>query len=163
MAAYQLDGSELPSSLPELPFAFARNFGVILTERQGTPVLLCRQGVTPQTLLEVRRVKPLLLLRGSELAARGSLLSRIDWLQVAAAVLVIIGLVAVASWQAASLRAGGLVSAGFAGVTLVLFAAAWGLVRLSVPLARSSSMARRISSSLPLSSPVTTQSVSSSK
>ena len=42
--------------LPELPFAFARNFGVILTERQGAPVLLCRQGVTPQTLLEVRRV-----------------------------------------------------------------------------------------------------------
>ena len=45
MAAYQLDGSELPAPLPELPFAFARNFGVILTERQGAPVLLCRQGV----------------------------------------------------------------------------------------------------------------------
>ena len=56
MAAYQLDGSELPAPLPELPFAFARNFGAILTERQGAPVLLCRQGISPQTLLEVRRV-----------------------------------------------------------------------------------------------------------
>ena len=53
MAAYQLDGSELPCPLPELPFAFARNFGAILTERQGAPVLLCRQD-PPQTLLEVR-------------------------------------------------------------------------------------------------------------
>ena len=33
--------------LPELPFAFARNFGAILTERQGAPVLLCRQGISP--------------------------------------------------------------------------------------------------------------------
>ncbi|MCX7133932.1 MAG: type II secretion system protein GspE, partial [Aeromonas sp.] len=56
MAAYQLDGTDLPAALPELPFAFARNFGVVLTERQGTPLLLCRPGVAPQTLLEVRRV-----------------------------------------------------------------------------------------------------------
>ena len=55
MASYSLDGVAQPAALPELPFAFARNFGVILTERQGAPVLLCRQGVTPQTLLEVRR------------------------------------------------------------------------------------------------------------
>lgn len=48
MAAYQLDGSELPAPLPELPFAFARNFGAILTERQGAPVLLCRQGISPR-------------------------------------------------------------------------------------------------------------------
>ena len=56
MASYSLDGVAQPAALPELPFSFARNFGVILTERQGAPVLLCRQGVTPQTLLEVRRV-----------------------------------------------------------------------------------------------------------
>ena len=94
-------------------------------------------------LLEVRRVKPLLLLRGSDLAARGSFLSRIDWLQVAAAVLVVAGLVAVASWQAASLRAGGLVSVGFAGVAFVLYAAAWALVRLTAPLARTRWFAMR--------------------
>ena len=47
------------------------------------------------------------------------------------------GLVAVASWQAASLRAGLLVSGGFAGVALVLYGAAWLLVRAARPLARS--------------------------
>ena len=35
MASYSLDGVAQPAALPELPFAFARNFGVILTERQG--------------------------------------------------------------------------------------------------------------------------------
>ena len=72
-------------------------------------------------LLEVRRVKPLLLLRGGTTArsagrrrghpgvvderrgsARGS--RDLDWMQVAAAVIVGGALVGVASWQAASLR-----------------------------------------------------------
>ena len=97
-------------------------------------------------LLEVRRVKPLLLLRGSDQrqqqkpAWTGSglraLAARIDWVQVAAGVLVGAGLVAVASWQAASLRAGLLVSGGFAAVALVLYGAAWLLVRAARPLAR---------------------------
>jgi putative ABC transport system permease protein len=97
-------------------------------------------------LLEVRRVKPLLLLRGSDQrqqqkpAWTGSglraLTARIDWVQVAAGVLVGAGLVAVASWQAASLRAGLLVSGGFAAVALVLYGAAWVLVRAARPLAR---------------------------
>ena len=88
-------------------------------------------------LLEVRRVKPLLLLRGNDLTSRtGSLASRIDWLQVATAVVVTAGLVVVASWQAASLRAGALVSGGFAAVALVLYAAAWLFVRATVPLVR---------------------------
>ncbi|MGL5320535.1 MAG: ATPase, T2SS/T4P/T4SS family, partial [Aeromonas veronii] len=56
MSAYHLDGSVGPAPLPELPFVFARNFGVILIERDGAPVLQCRPGVTPQALLEVRRV-----------------------------------------------------------------------------------------------------------
>ena len=96
-------------------------------------------------LLEVRRVKPLLLLRGSDQrqqqkpAWTGSglraLAARIDWVQVAAGVLVGAGLVAVASWQA-SLRAGLLVSGGFAAVALVLYGAAWLLVRAARPLAR---------------------------
>jgi putative ABC transport system permease protein len=95
-------------------------------------------------LLEVRRVKPLLLLRGSELArVRGSFLSRIDWLQVTAAVVVTAGLVAVAAWQAASLRAGALVSGGFAGVAIVLYAAAWAFVRLTAPFARTPWFAMR--------------------
>jgi general secretion pathway protein E len=56
MSAYHLDGGVGPAPLPELPFAFARNFGVILMERAGLAILQCRPGVTPQALLEVRRV-----------------------------------------------------------------------------------------------------------
>ena len=97
-------------------------------------------------LLEVRRVKPLLLLRGSDQrqpqkrAWTGSglraLAARVDWVQVAAGVLVGAGLVVVAAWQAASLRAGLLVSGGFAAVALVLYGAAWLLVRVARPLSR---------------------------
>ena len=39
-----------------LHFAFARDRGVILEEQQGELRLLCRPGVLPETLLEVRRV-----------------------------------------------------------------------------------------------------------
>jgi putative ABC transport system permease protein len=83
-------------------------------------------------LLEIRRIKPLLLLRG-ESAAPGRW--RIDGLQIATAVVVAGVLVAVASWQAGSLRAGAIVSGGFAAVTLVLWAAGWLLVRATAPLA----------------------------
>jgi putative ABC transport system permease protein len=100
-------------------------------------------------LLEVRRFKPLLLLRGNDVLApaqraivpagqgrlRGAL-ARVEWLQVATAALVTAGLVAVASWQAASLRAGVLVSGGFAVVALALYAVAWLLVKGTMPLAR---------------------------
>ncbi|MDO2948662.1 type II secretion system ATPase GspE [Aeromonas simiae] len=55
MMAYRLDDAQA-AELPELPFAFAREHGVILTERGGEPLLLCRAAVAPQSLLEVRRV-----------------------------------------------------------------------------------------------------------
>jgi putative ABC transport system permease protein len=91
-------------------------------------------------LLEVRRVKPLLLLRSRLPLAHATggwagFLRRIDWLQVSAAVLVTAALVAVASWQAASLRAGAIVSGGFVALALVLYGAAWALVRATAPLA----------------------------
>lgn len=107
-------------------------------------------------LLEVRRIKPLLLLRGGDsaagaqpggasrvpgtrIAARArAYAGSIDWLQVGAAVLVLAALVGVASWQAASLRAGAIVFAGFAAVTLVLYVAAWAVVRAVAPLAATS-------------------------
>jgi len=95
-------------------------------------------------LLEVRRVKPLLLLRGGGTLQPGgappprsgvrSVLARVDWIQAGTAILVTAGLVAVASWQAASVRAGLLVSGGFAVVALVLYGAAWLLVRAARPL-----------------------------
>ncbi len=96
-------------------------------------------------LLDVRRVKPLLLIRGADGpmnalggAAPGGFrqrLRRIDWLQWASPAAVGAALVAVASWQAGSLRAGAAVSIGFAVVAAVLYLAALVLVRAVRPLA----------------------------
>jgi putative ABC transport system permease protein len=107
-------------------------------------------------LLEVRRVKPLLLLRGLDPAMAlapqpagadpGGLLARArasatsaarhaDWFQVGAGALTAAALVGVATWQAGSLRAGAVVTIGFAAVAIVLYAAAWAFVRAVMPLA----------------------------
>jgi putative ABC transport system permease protein len=106
-------------------------------------------------LLEVRRVKPLLLIRGNDpsvLAAptrarepSGRIRSWIgrarawfaslDWVSVGTAVLVSAALVAVAAWQAASLRVGLVVSLGFAGIAFILHLAGMALVRAVRPLA----------------------------
>lgn len=91
-------------------------------------------------LLEIRRVRPLLLLRDE--AARQSSgpeavatwWRRIDWVQAAAAVLVTAALVGVASWQAASWAVGALVCGAFVAVALLLHLAGRLLVRLVTPL-----------------------------
>jgi len=102
-------------------------------------------------LLEVRRVKPLLLLRGGAptglagpvahaawwtAAGIRSRLAALDWTQVWAAVLVSAALVGVAGWQAASLRVGAIVCAGFGGLALVLHIVSSGIVRAVRPIAR---------------------------
>ena len=103
-------------------------------------------------LLEVRRVKPLLLLRGLETSAppRMSAAPRrfplsllpaslsFDKAQVSAAVLVSAALVAVAAWQAGSISVALIVCGGFAGLALVLNGAAALLVRAVRPLAYAS-------------------------
>ena len=103
-------------------------------------------------LLEVRRVKPLLLLRGGgdiSLLSGGARppfkerLRSIDRVQVAAAVLVALALVVVASWQAASLEVGLIVCGGFAGLALLLHGAGAGLVRAVRPLSRTRMFALR--------------------
>ncbi|MGH9160751.1 MAG: ABC transporter permease, partial [Vicinamibacteraceae bacterium] len=110
-------------------------------------------------LLEVRRVKPLLLLRDE--AARQSLATRttetagarrrvasmatrwrarladVDATQAGVAAVVVAGLVGLAAWQAGSLRVGATVSLGFVGVALALGAAGSLLVRVVRPLASS--------------------------
>jgi putative ABC transport system permease protein len=104
-------------------------------------------------LLDVRRIKPLLLIRGADLGQPAvpsggrtvagaataprwkARLARVDWLQIGTAAVVGGALVAVASWQAGSWRAGAAVSAGFAAVSLVLYGAAFALVKLVLPLA----------------------------
>ncbi|MCL4847908.1 MAG: FtsX-like permease family protein [Acidobacteria bacterium] len=97
-------------------------------------------------LLEVRRIRPLLLLRDSS-ASEGAAprptgwraravarLARADWVQVAAGVAVTVALVVLASWQAASLQVGIVVSLGFVGVAFALHLAGVLLVRLVRPL-----------------------------
>jgi putative ABC transport system permease protein len=96
-------------------------------------------------LLDVRRIKPLLLIRGADGTMSAPVrttvtgwrerLRRLDWLQIGAAFLVGVALIGVASWQAGSWRAGAAVSIGFAVVSMVLYAAAFLLVRLVLPFA----------------------------
>ncbi|CAN5868976.1 ABC transporter permease [soil metagenome] len=103
-------------------------------------------------LLEVRRVKPLLLLRGGDStimgigAARLPLMERlrgVDRVQAAVAIVVSLALAAVASWQAASIQIGLIVTGGFAGLALILHGAGIGLVRAIRPLARTRIFALR--------------------
>lgn len=97
-------------------------------------------------LLDVRRVKPLLLMRGEDsnvsaatqpAGARGAMswLRRVDWLQAGLAASVGAALIGVAAWQAGSWRAGAAVSIGFATVAGVLYVVAFLLVRVVTPLA----------------------------
>jgi putative ABC transport system permease protein len=82
-------------------------------------------------LLEVRQVKPSLLLRHDTSGRRR------DWFQIAAAAVVATALVALASWQAASVRVGLGVCVGFIVLTAVLHGMGWLLIRMTRPLARS--------------------------
>ncbi len=82
-------------------------------------------------LLEVRQVKPSLLLREDTTAYRR------DWIQLSATIVVGGALVALASWQAASVRIGLSVCLGFVGLTVVLHILGSLLTRMTVPLAKS--------------------------
>ncbi len=88
-------------------------------------------------LLHVRFIKPSLLLRDE------STRQRRDWVGWAAIALVGATLVAVAVWQASSLRVGVVVCAGFAGLALALHFAGQALVALIRPLAKSRSFPLR--------------------
>jgi putative ABC transport system permease protein len=110
-------------------------------------------------LLEVRRIKPLLLLRGMDastpppsteapaadvssapwrrrrvLRPAMAFLRTRDWLQIGTAAVVSALLVMIASWQAASWEVGGIVSGGFAIVSIALYGVAYALVRAVMPL-----------------------------
>jgi putative ABC transport system permease protein len=88
-------------------------------------------------LLEVRHVKPSLLLR-DEARPR-----QIDPVQIAVAVFVTAALVALTVWQAGSLRIGLVVAGGFAATAIVLHLAGTLLIRAIAPLARAKSFPLR--------------------
>jgi len=89
-------------------------------------------------LLQVRLVKPSLLLR-DESSGKGAT----DWVRWVAMALVTAALVALTAWQAASLRVGLVVSAGFCGVAFVLHWAGQLLVRTIAPLSAARSFPLR--------------------
>ena len=88
-------------------------------------------------LLEVRHVKPSLLLRDEARSRKP------DLTQVLVTLFVVAGLVGLTVWQAGSIRVGLIVAAGFAGTALLLHIAGSLLIRAVVPLARSKSFALR--------------------
>src|SRR5262249_53053385 len=89
-------------------------------------------------LLHVRFVRPSLLLR-DEAAPKGPP----DWTRVGAVAAVSAALVAVAAWQASSLRVGLMVSLGFAVLAVVLHLAGRALVALVTPLSNAPSFPLR--------------------
>ena len=89
-------------------------------------------------LLEVRNVKPSLLLRQDV-----PVLPQFDWVKWTVAVSVGAALVGVAAWQAGSLQVGLLLSAGFVALTFVLHLAGVVLIRAVQPLRFSRSFALR--------------------
>ena len=84
-------------------------------------------------LLEIRDVKPLLLLR----ADTATMVRRRGWRGIVVTLVIGAALVAVAVWQAGSIEAGLYVSLGLLLVAGLLALAASGLLRAVVPLARS--------------------------
>jgi putative ABC transport system permease protein len=88
-------------------------------------------------LLQVRFIKPSLLLREEPVRRRR------DWLGGLALLAVAAGLVGVTAWQAASLRVGLIVCSSFAGLAFVLHLAARALVAVIAPLANSRSFPMR--------------------
>lgn len=88
-------------------------------------------------LMRVRHIKPSLLLRDESRRAPR------DYLRGVVVVVVTAALVALASWQAASLRAGIIVCAGFATLAIVLQVTGRVLVRFIAPLARARSFPLR--------------------
>ena len=88
-------------------------------------------------LLQVRFIKPSLLLRDETVRH-----SR-DWTGIAVIVVVSLALVALTAWQAASLKVGIVVCAGFAGLAVILHLAGQALIALVAPLANSRSFPLR--------------------
>ena len=89
-------------------------------------------------LLDVRHVRPSLLLRVSD----GPGTPR-DWARYTAILAIGAALVALAAWQAGSWRVGAILAGGFAGISAILVGAGVLLVKVIAPLQRSRSLVLR--------------------
>jgi putative ABC transport system permease protein len=89
-------------------------------------------------LLEIRHVKPSLLLRQDVPPHAG-----IDWLKWGVAAVVAASLVGVAAWQAGSVQVGVMLSGGLVAVTVILHATALAVIRAVRPLASARTFALR--------------------
>ena len=76
-------------------------------------------------LLEIRQIKPILVLRSLTGVER----PRFDWLKIVTGLLVAVGLLAVASWQGGSLKIGGIFLGSLAAMTIILHLAATVLMK----------------------------------
>ena len=135
------------AAVASIPYALASSSSLLAQAHYGVTASAAAQGMgvgvlvsllfSVAPLLQVRFVKPSLLLR--EESVRG----KRDWLGIAVLVAVAAGLVAITAWQAASLRVGLIVCAGFTGLAFVLTLAGRALVALVAPLANSRSFPLR--------------------
>jgi len=120
----------------QLNVQYGLTIGAVL---QGSAVgLLVSVLFSVVPLLEVRNVKPSLLLRQDIPSG-----PTFDWLKWCVAVAVAMSLVGVAAWQAGSLRVGLVLSGGFVAVAFVLHLAGMALVRAVQPLRHARSFALR--------------------
>jgi putative ABC transport system permease protein len=130
-----------------IPLALGASTSVLAEAHYGVTVSAAAQGIgigvlvsllfSIAPLLDVRFIKPSLLLRDESTRRRR------DWVSYAVLVAVSAALVGLTAWQAASLKIGLVVCAGFAGLAVVLILAGRVLVALIAPLANSRSFPLR--------------------
>jgi putative ABC transport system permease protein len=135
------------AAIAAIPLALGGSTSLLADAHYGVTVSAAAQGIgigvlvsllfSIVPLLDVRFIKPSLLLRDENTKRRR------DWAGYAVMVAVVAALVALTAWQAASLKIGLVVCAGFAGLALVLILAGRALVALVAPLASSRSFPLR--------------------
>lgn len=77
-------------------------------------------------LLEIRNIKPILVLRATDPVHSAK---RFDWLKIGLGTTVILGLLALAGWQAGSLKIGAIFLGGLGATAFILNLAGWLLIR----------------------------------
>ena len=81
-------------------------------------------------LLGIRQIKPILVLRSIQTADRRPWRrGQIDWSQIGVGLIVLAGLLGLASWQAGSLKVGGIFLIGMGATTIILSLAATALMK----------------------------------